>query len=99
MAFLTCHCHLLCLFLAPSLFFFLATVAGLLQVSSSDLSTALTSDVQYFKGIALSAFSCSPFALFSSNLSVSRGTIWIRGIVILEETIFIMMEMLQRTIK
>lgn len=34
----------------------LSTVAGMLQVSSSDLSTALTSDIQYFKGIDSPAF-------------------------------------------
>jgi len=46
------------------LFVLLATVAGMLQVSSSDLSTALTSDVQYFKGTDSLAFAITWPVLF-----------------------------------
>lgn len=51
---LSCHCNVYCLY--PSLSVLLYPVAGMLQVSSSDLSTALTSDIQFFKGIDSQAF-------------------------------------------
>lgn len=52
-----------------SAFVFLSTVAGMLQVSSSDLSTALTSDIQYFKGNFLPAFAITCLSLFPHTLA------------------------------
>lgn len=40
----------------PLSFFFCLTVSGLLQVCANDLSTALTSDIQYFKGDLSTAY-------------------------------------------